>query len=234
MINRKDLMSGTRPEVGNRIFITEKDYFEGYQVMEYKGMVWGISMRSKDFLQDSFMGLKQFIGGELTSYTQLSDESRQKALDRLKYSARNLGANAIINFRFEISNAQYGVGNSEVVAYGNAVVIEPIKNYVPMGSMGNIVAEFVDAYLKNNNGSESQNENSQENCNVIIPKIPVAQLFENDNCKYIVCPECGRKYRVIDKNGKLEIAGLYDIDAEEEGMQIHCLKCGTKFTVPQS
>ena len=114
MLNRKDLLSGTRPEVGRRILVTEKENFQGYEIMDYKGMVWGISMRSKDAVQDFFMGFKQFVGGELTSYTELSDESRQKALDRLLESARRIGANAVINFRFEISSSTFS-GNSEVV-----------------------------------------------------------------------------------------------------------------------
>jgi len=150
MVNREDLLSGTRPEVGNRVLVTEKDNFQGYEIMDYKGMVWGISMRSKDVVQDVFMGFKQFVGGELTSYTELSDEARQKALDRLLASARRIGANAVINFRFELSSSLYS-GNKEVVAYGNAVVIRPIKNYVPLGGLGNILAEFVDNYPRNNN-----------------------------------------------------------------------------------
>ena len=153
MVNRAELLAGTRPEVGRRILVTEKESFEGYQVMDYKGMVWGISMRSKDAVQDIFMGFKQFIGGELTSYTELSDESRQKALDRLLESAKRIGANAVINFRFEIASSPYG-GNAEVVAYGNAVVIEPIVNYVPMGGLGNLIAEFVDAYTAGKTGFE--------------------------------------------------------------------------------
>ena len=59
MVNRAELLAGTRPEVGSRILVTEKESFEGYQVMDYKGMVWGISMRSKDVVQDFFMGFKQ-------------------------------------------------------------------------------------------------------------------------------------------------------------------------------
>ena len=55
MVNRAELLAGTRPEVGRHILVTEKESFEGYQVMDYKGMVWGISMRSKDVVQDFFM-----------------------------------------------------------------------------------------------------------------------------------------------------------------------------------
>lgn len=224
VINREDLLSGTRPEVGYRILVTEKENFQGYEVMDYKGMVWGISMRSKDAVQDFFMGFKQFVGGELTSYTELSDESRQKALDRLLASARRLGANAVINFRFEISNSTY-TGNAEVVAYGNAVVIRPIKNYVPTGGIGNILAEFVDAYTagKTNFLPEKTYEES-----------PEGQIVENAGYRFVVCPKCGTKYKVdVDENGKSHIRGLEDVDDAEPGMQIYCLKCGTKFTIPE-
>lgn len=229
MINREDLLSGTRPEVGSRILVTEKESFQGYEVMDYKGMVWGISMRSKDVVQDMFMGFKQFVGGELSSYTELSDESRQKALDRLLTSARRIGANAVINFRFEISSSPYA-GNAEVVAYGNAVVIRPIKNYVPTGGLGNILAEFVDAYMEskgcscNEKKSETPVETSAE-----------GKLIENAGYKFAVCPNCSTKYKLdTDENGKAKITGLTDVDGIEPGTQIYCLKCGKKFTLPES
>lgn len=225
MINREDLLSGTRPEVGNRILVTEKESFQGYEVMDYKGMVWGISMRSKDVVQDMFMGFKQFVGGELTSYTELSDESRQKALDRLLASARRIGANAVINFRFELSSSLYS-GNKEVVAYGNAVVIRPIKHYVPLGGLGNILAEFVDYYTCGGNTSSVPRKNYLES--------PKGNIIENAGFYFVQCPECGVKYKV-DKNdnGETYIKGLQDVDIIEPGMQIFCLKCGTKFTIPE-
>ena len=230
MINRSDLLAGTRPEVGSRILVTEKESFEGYQVMDYKGMVWGISMRSKDAVQDLFMGIKQFVGGELTSYTELSDESRQKALDRLLASAKRIGANAVINFRFEISAYQCS-GNAEVVAYGNAVVIEPIKNYVPMGGMGNILAEFVDAYMISK-GISSQHIADKKHEQAI--QSPTGELIENGGFKFVLCPECKTKYKVnTDESGNNIIKGLKDVDGTEPGTQIYCLKCGTKFTIPE-
>lgn len=233
MINREDLLSGTRPEVGNRILVTEKESFQGYEVMDYKGMVWGISMRSKDVVQDIFMGFKNFVGGELTSYTELSDEARQKSLDRLLASARRIGANAVINFRFEITNSPYG-NNAEVVAYGNAVVIRPIKNYVPTGGLGNILTEFVDAYMtgKNLNKEESEEKDNQQKIkrNVLIS--PKGDIIENNGFKFIECPHCKTKYKVdTDENGNNYIKGLQDVDPIEEGMQIYCIKCGTKFTI---
>ena len=232
MINREDLLSGTRPEVGHRILVTEKDSFQGYEVMDYKGMVWGISMRSKDVVQDCFMIFKGFIGGELSSYTELSDESRQKALDRLLESARRIGANAGINFRFEIASSPYA-GSAEVVAYGNAVVIRPIKNYVPTGGLGNILAEFVDAYMVSKGLSNISN--LSDFTQKPVPETQKGEIIENNGYKFVFCPKCRVKYKLeTDENGKNHIMGLSDVDNIEPGMQIHCIKCGTKFTIPES
>lgn len=229
MINREDLLAGTRPEVGNRILVTEKETFEGYQVMDYKGVVWGISMRAKDVIQDTMMGCKNVTGGELTSYTELSDEVRQRAWDRMVSSARRIGANAIINFRFEITPVMYGTGGTaEVIAYGNAVVIEPIRNYVPMGGLGNILAEFVDNF---HGGTGSQNATPSTKT---VKKSPDAEITKIGDITYAICPECKLKYKVTkDENGITRVLGLTDVDPKEEGLQIFCSRCGTKFTIPE-
>lgn len=246
MINREDLLSGTRPEVGARIFVTEMSGFDGYEVMDYKGIAWGISMRSKDVAQDFFMGCKQVTGGELTSYTELSDEVRQRALDRLLSMARRMGANAVINFRFSQNMMMY-TQNNEVVAYGNAVVIRPIKNYVPTGGLGNILAEFVDAYTNSNNGNNGLSTAktidipSFQQDKISIPEPPVQEgttegkIVRNESFAFICCPSCHTKYKLqTDAAGKNHIAGFEDVDDIEPGCQVHCFKCGTKFTIPNS
>lgn len=140
-MNRDDLLAGTRPQItGNRVIMTGAEGFDGYEIMEYKGMVWGISVRAKDMGQDCAMGCKQLTGGELQSYTQLGDESRQRAIDRMLQMAASQGANAIINVEFELSDANQGA--SQVVVHGTAVIIEPIVNYVPTGAVGNILADM--------------------------------------------------------------------------------------------
>lgn len=226
MINREDLLSGTRPEIGDKIIITVMESFQGYEVMEYKGMVWGISMRSKDAGQDIMMGCKQFTGGELTSYTELSDESRQRAIDRMLSMARRVGANAIINFKFE-QIFSYG-GNAEVTAFGNAVVIKPIKNYVPTGGLGNILTEFVDLYANVNN--------------INLPKSPVKKTFEipsgtfvkNNGSVFVACPHCGANYGIEKSDsGEIKIRGYEDIDLNIPGQQICCIKCNQVFNAPK-
>ena len=147
MVRRDDLLAGTRPAItGGKIILTGADGFDGYEIMEYHGMVWGISMRSKDMGQDCAMSCKHMVGGELQSYTALGDESRQRALDRMLEMAGRQGANGIINVQFELTGAVQGA--SQVVVHGTAVVIKPIINYVPTGAVGNILAEISETLEK--------------------------------------------------------------------------------------
>ena len=65
-MTREGLLVGTRPQIADgRIILTGAEGFDGYEIMEYKGMVWGISVRAKDMGQDCAMGCKHMVGGEL-------------------------------------------------------------------------------------------------------------------------------------------------------------------------
>jgi len=230
MINREDLLSGTRPEIGDRILLTVENNFQGYEIIDYKGMVWGISMRSKDAGQDFIMGCKQFTGGELTSYTELADEGRQRAIDRMISMARRIQANAVINFKFEQNLNTYS-SNTEVTAFGNAVVIKPIKNYVPTGGLGNILAEFYDAYAKIND-LNSIPDSPQ------ILDTPKGILIKKDGYIRVKCPHCQCLYVANvtkeENTTKISIEGIEDAVAHEPGQQVKCLKCNNVFTVPYS
>lgn len=143
MIDREGLLSGTRPAIdGGRIIMTGADGFDGYEIMEYLGMCWGVSVRAKDIGQDCAMGCKGITGGELQSYTAMGDESRQRAIDRLLQMAARQGANGVINLVFELNYSQGG--SSNVIANGTAVRIRPVRNYVPTGAIGNILADIAD------------------------------------------------------------------------------------------
>jgi uncharacterized protein YbjQ (UPF0145 family) len=146
-MKREDLCVGTRPTIdGGRIIMTGSEGFDGYEIMEYMGMVWGISVRAKDLGQDCGMACKQVTGGELASYTQLGDESRQRAIDRMLEMAGRQRANGIINVEFGLTGAAQGA--SLVVVHGTAVRIQPIINYVPTGAVGNILADMQESLEK--------------------------------------------------------------------------------------
>lgn len=143
-MKREELLAGTRPAIiDGKIIMTGADGFDGYEIMEYKGMVWGISVRAKDVGQDCAMGCKHMVGGELSSYSQLGDESRQRSIDLMLEMAGRQGANGVINVEFELTGASQGA--SQVVVHGTAVVIKPIINYVPTGAVGNILADMLES-----------------------------------------------------------------------------------------
>ena len=140
-MRRDELLAGTRPEItGGKIILTGAEGFDGYEIMEYMGMVWGISVRAKDLGQDCAMGCRNMTGGELDSYSQLGNESRQQAIDRMVSMAARQEANGIINVEFELTGAAQGA--SQVVVHGTAVVIKPVIHYVPTGAVGNILADM--------------------------------------------------------------------------------------------
>ncbi|OFD34110.1 hypothetical protein A1D06_14535, partial [Acinetobacter baumannii] len=79
--------------------------------------------------RDLMASLKNIVGGELTGYTELLEESRQGAMQRMIAKAQQLGANAIVGIRFSTSNIAQGA--SELFVYGTAVVVQPQAPHLP-------------------------------------------------------------------------------------------------------
>ena len=96
----------------------------GHQVVQVKGQVFGVVVRSRGIGGNIMAGLRSLGGGEIPEYTQLLEEARRHAIDRLRLNATKMGANAVIMMRFD--SAEIGQTMSEIVAYGTAVVIEPV------------------------------------------------------------------------------------------------------------
>ena len=94
----------------------------GQQIVEFYGVVTGSAVRSKHIGRDILAGFKNLVGGELKGYTELLQEARKEALDRMKEQARSVGANAVINVRFGTSSVAQGA--AELFAYGTAVRVE--------------------------------------------------------------------------------------------------------------
>ena len=95
----------------------------GHQVRQVKGQVFGVVVRSRGIGGNVMAGLRSLVGGEIHEYTQMLEEARRHALDRLVTNAQAMGANAVVMMRFD--SAEIGQTMSEIVAYGTAVVIEP-------------------------------------------------------------------------------------------------------------
>jgi uncharacterized protein YbjQ (UPF0145 family) len=70
-------------------------------------------------------GLRSIFGGEIIEYTQLLEETRRHAVDRMVKNAQRMGANAVVMMRFDSS--EMGQTMSEIVAYGTAVVVDKVE-----------------------------------------------------------------------------------------------------------
>lgn len=95
----------------------------GHRIVEMKGQVFGLVVRSRGLGGNIMAGLRSIAGGEITEYTSLLEDARRHATDRMVANAQAMGANAVVRMMFDSS--EIGQTMSEIVAYGTAVVIEP-------------------------------------------------------------------------------------------------------------
>lgn len=95
----------------------------GHRIVETRGQVFGVVVRSRGLGGNLMAGLRSIAGGEIKEYTQLLEEARRHATDRMVENAQVMGANAVVRMMFDSS--EIGQTMSEIVAYGTAVVIEP-------------------------------------------------------------------------------------------------------------
>ena len=105
------------------MIVVTTPYLAGYRIVESKGMVFGLVVRSRGLGGNLMAGLRSLGGGEIHEYTSLLEDTRRQAMDRMIQNATVMGANAILSMRFdstELANTM-----SEIVAYGTAVMVEP-------------------------------------------------------------------------------------------------------------
>ena len=106
------------------MFLTNIESVPGKKIVAVCGMVSGSTVRAKHAGKDFLAGFKNFFGGEIKGYTELLEESRKEATQRMIQQAKAVQANAIINVRYATSAIT--VGAAEVYAYGPAVKVEDI------------------------------------------------------------------------------------------------------------
>ena len=95
-----------------------------YRVVEIMGQCFGVVVRSRGLGGNIVAGLRSIVGGEITEYTELLEEARRHAVDRMVQNATAMGANAILTMRFDSS--EIGQTMSEIVAYGTAALFERV------------------------------------------------------------------------------------------------------------
>jgi len=106
------------------MLVVTTENIAGHRVVDVKGQVFGVVVRSRGLAGNIMAGLRSLIGGEITEYTQLLEETRRHAVDRMVKNAHRMGGNAVVMMRFDSS--EIGQTMSEIVAYGTVVVIEKV------------------------------------------------------------------------------------------------------------
>jgi uncharacterized protein YbjQ (UPF0145 family) len=102
--------------------LSNLEHLPAHRIVQQLDVVYGSTVRSKHVGKDLFASLKNIVGGELTAYTELLEESRQEAVGRMIAKAEQLGANAIVGIRF--STSSIAAGAAELFVYGTAVIVE--------------------------------------------------------------------------------------------------------------
>jgi uncharacterized protein YbjQ (UPF0145 family) len=105
------------------VIISTTNFVSGFRVAETKGQCFGVVVRSRGLAGNVAAGLRSIVGGEIKEYTELLEDARKHAIDRMVANATAMGGNAILSMRFDSS--EMGQTMTEIVAYGTAVVIEP-------------------------------------------------------------------------------------------------------------
>ena len=105
------------------IVVTTND-LPGYRVVRHIGMVRGITVRSRNAVASIGAGIQSLFGGNVTIYTSLAEQAREEAYELLVQHAQQAGANAILAMRYDANEIMEGI--TEVLAYGTAVVVEPV------------------------------------------------------------------------------------------------------------
>ena len=108
----------------NPAFTTTALELPGYRIVRNLGVVRGIVVRSRNIFATIGASLQTILGGDITLFTQLCEKTRQDSFAMMTLHATQLGANAVIAFRYDANDVMSGV--TEVIAYGTAVIVEPL------------------------------------------------------------------------------------------------------------
>ena len=107
------------------MIVTTGNDVSGHSIAQYLGVVRGIIVRSRSIFGTIGAGLQTLVGGNITLLTNLCEKTREEAFELMLQHASELGANAVIGARYDATEVMQGV--TEVLAYGTAVFVEPVK-----------------------------------------------------------------------------------------------------------
>lgn len=97
----------------------------GYRIVRHLGLCRGVTVRSRSVVGNWFGGVQAIFGGRLGVFAKLAENARQEAYDLMVQHAAQAGANAVVAMRYDANEIADGI--TEVLAYGTAVVVEPVR-----------------------------------------------------------------------------------------------------------
>jgi uncharacterized protein YbjQ (UPF0145 family) len=106
------------------MIIVTTENIANHQITEVLGPVFGLTVRARGLGKDLMASLKGLVGGEINQYTEMLEDARKQAIDRMVKNAAEMGANAVIMMRFD--SGEIGQNMSEIVAYGTAVIAKKV------------------------------------------------------------------------------------------------------------
>lgn len=104
--------------------VTTNFQLDGYKIAKNLGVVRGIIVRSRSIIGNIGAGFQILFGGNITLYSELCEQTRRDAFELMLQHAQQMGANAVIGFRYDATEVAAGV--TEVLAYGTACVVEKL------------------------------------------------------------------------------------------------------------
>ncbi len=105
--------------------VTTAFELNGYRIVQNFGVAKGIIVRSRSIFGSLGAMLQTIVGGNISLFTRLCEQTRSDAFDLMLQHASEMGANAVIGARYDATEIMHGV--TEVLAYGTAVKVEPVK-----------------------------------------------------------------------------------------------------------
>ncbi len=105
------------------MLVATTESIAGRRTLRTLGQVYGVVVRSRGLGGNIMAGLRSIVGGEIHEYTQMLEEARRHAIDRMVKNTQTMGADAVVMMRFD--SGEFGQTMSEIVAYGTAVMLEP-------------------------------------------------------------------------------------------------------------
>ena len=119
-------MGYTAPgHVVSHAMVTTQFELDGFRVVRTLGVVRGIVVRSRSIFGTIGASLQTILGGNISLFTQLCEKTRAEAFDLMLQHAAELGGNAVVGARYDATEIMQGV--TEVLAYGTAVLVEPVN-----------------------------------------------------------------------------------------------------------